>query len=212
MTNEGFAGARGCEAREDGAGQQYFGDFRRKMFARFGGEGGPGFGGSGGPFGGRGFGHGHGGPGGRGGRGMFASGDLRFVILRLIEEKPRHGYDLIKSIEERMGGGYAPSPGVVYPMLTMLEEMGHATVEMDGTRKLYAITDAGRAALAEQKTSIDAMFARMDAVREAKGEGGGQAQRAMQNLMMVLRTKDAWSDDGTDARDSRRAGCGGETD
>ena len=151
------------------------------MFARFGGEG---------PFGGRGFGPGHGrGHGGRGGMRMFGAGDLRFVLLRLIEEKPRHGYDLIKSIEERLGGGYAPSPGVIYPMLTMLEEMGQATVEMDGSRKLYAITDAGRAALAEQKTLVDGLFARMDAAREAKGPGSAQVQRAMQNLMMAMRLK-----------------------
>ena len=63
---------------------------------------------------------------------FFGAGDLRYVILQLIAEKPSHGYEIIKSIQERLGGTYAPSPGVVYPMLTMLEEMGHVTVEAEG--------------------------------------------------------------------------------
>src|ERR1700757_1823367 len=78
-----------------------------------------------------------------GGMRMFGAGDLRYVILQLISEKPSHGYEIIKSIEEKLGGAYAPSPGVIYPMLTMLEEMGHATVVTDGPRKLYTITEEG---------------------------------------------------------------------
>ena len=74
---------------------------------------------------------------------FFGAGDLRYVILQLISEKPSHGYEIIKSIQERLGGMYAPSPGVVYPMLTMLEEMGHATVVTEGARKLYTITEEG---------------------------------------------------------------------
>jgi hypothetical protein len=78
---------------------------------------------------------------GRGGPGrLFASGDLRFLLLELIAEKPRHGYELIKAIEEKLGGAYSPSPGVIYPMLTLLEETGLATVTNEGTRKLYSIT------------------------------------------------------------------------
>ena len=110
-----------------------------------------------------------------GGRGgpmrFFGAGDLRYVILQLISEKPSHGYEIIKSIQERLGGSYAPSPGVVYPMLTMLEEMGHATVVTDGTRKLYTITEEGSKALAENKAQVDALFARMDHIR---GEHGGE--------------------------------------
>ena len=70
------------------------------------------------------------------------------MILQLIAEGPKHGYELIKAIEEKLGGAYTPSPGVVYPMLTMLEEMGHATVVSEGSRKLYTITEEGSKSLA----------------------------------------------------------------
>ena len=84
---------------------------------------------------------------GRGGR-FFDQGDLRLVILALLAEQPRHGYEIIKAIEERLGGAYAPSPGVVYPTLTWLEELGYAEVQSaQGNRKLYAITAEGRAFL-----------------------------------------------------------------
>src|SRR5271167_5163350 len=92
-------------------------------------------------FGGRRFGgHHHGG--GRGGRlgRVFDHGDLRYVLLRLVAEKPRHGYELIKAIEEQFGGMYSPSPGVIYPTLTLLEELGYLRPETaEGTRKLYSI-------------------------------------------------------------------------
>lgn len=119
----------------------------------------------------------------RGGR-MFEQGDLKLVILRLLEEKPRHGYQIIKELEERSGGRYAPSPGTVYPTLTMLEEMGYATaMEADG-KKVYSITDEGRRFLADNQTTVDDVFERLselgasifgDAVRpahEAMGELG----------------------------------------
>ena len=85
---------------------------------------------------------------GRGGRGdlarFFAHGDLRLVILHLIAEKPRHGYEIIKAIEERVGGAYSPSPGTVYPTLTLLEELGHVTVTPgEGTKRLHTITAGG---------------------------------------------------------------------
>src|ERR1700752_4490523 len=113
---------------------------------------------------------GYGGEFGRGRRGfgggwgaarMFGAGDLRYVILQLISEKPSHGYEIIKSIQERLGGTYAPSPGVVYPMLTMLEEMGWVSAVSEGTRKQYTITDEGAKALAENKAVVDGLFARM---------------------------------------------------
>ena len=99
---------------------------------------------------------------GPGGGRMFEQGDLKLVILRLLEEKPRHGYDIIKEIEERFGGTYAPSPGTVYPTLTMLEDMGYAkgTVE-EGGKKIYAITDEGRKHLAEHSQTVDSIFERM---------------------------------------------------
>ncbi len=121
---------------------------------------------------------------------MFGSGDLRYVILQLISEKPSHGYEIIKSIQERLGGMYAPSPGVVYPMLTMLEEMGHATVVTDGARKLYTITEEGSKALAENNAVVEALFARMDRARtEQQGQRPQQIERAVENFRMALRMK-----------------------
>ncbi|HEY0161818.1 MAG TPA: PadR family transcriptional regulator [Edaphobacter sp.] len=121
---------------------------------------------------------------------MFASGDLRYVILQLISEKPSYGYEIIKSIQERLGGNYAPSPGVVYPMLTMLEEMGYASVVTEGTRKLYTITPEGAKALAENKATVDAIFAMMDSRRaEFASQRPQQIERAIENLRMALRMK-----------------------
>ena len=132
----------------------------------------------GGPGGGRGF--------GRGGRGGFmgddgmpgarklGSGDLQLLLLALLAERPAHGYELIRILEQRSGGFYAPSPGMVYPALTFLDEIGHASVTLDGTRKLYALTETGRAELATHRARADAMLdmlsrigTRMDGVRDA---------------------------------------------
>jgi len=91
----------------------------------------------------------------RGGR-MFEQGGLKFVILRLLDEKPRHGYEIIKELEERSGGRYTPSPGTVYPTLTMLEDMGFASAAVEeGGKKVYSITDAGRQHLTENKGAVD---------------------------------------------------------
>ncbi|NYF79647.1 helix-turn-helix transcriptional regulator [Granulicella arctica] len=112
------------------------------------------------------------------------------MILQLIAEKPSYGYEIIKSIQERLGGSYAPSPGVVYPMLTMLEEMGHATVVSEGARKLYTITEEGSMSLAENKAIVDAIFARIDRVRgEQTSEGAQQIERAVANFRMALRMR-----------------------
>jgi DNA-binding PadR family transcriptional regulator len=93
---------------------------------------------------------------------MFEQGDLRYVVLRLLEEKPRHGYEIIKALEERFSGAYAPSPGVVYPTLQLLEDLGYARV-MPGPegKKTYEITDAGRAYLAENRDTVDSIFERI---------------------------------------------------
>jgi DNA-binding PadR family transcriptional regulator len=97
----------------------------------------------------------------RGGR-MFEQGDLKYVILRLISEKPRHGYEIIKAMEERFGGTYSPSPGAVYPTLQFLEDAGYARTSVDeGGRKIYAITDEGRAYLEQNKSSVDEIFDRI---------------------------------------------------
>jgi DNA-binding PadR family transcriptional regulator len=128
----------------------------------------------------------------RGGRGrVFDQGDLRFVLLRLVAEKPSHGYELIKAIEDRLAGAYSPSPGVIYPTLTLLEEMGYATVTPgEGGKKLYAVTPEGEAALATNKPTIDAIFGRIDEVRAAHGGGPSpQIMRAMQNLRLALRLR-----------------------
>lgn len=104
----------------------------------------------------------------RGGSGrMFGQGDLKFVILRLLAEKPRHGYDIIKELEERSGGSYSPSPGTVYPTLVMLEDMGfaRATPEESG-KKIYSITPEGRAHLEEHGGAVDDIFERMARVVE----------------------------------------------
>lgn len=90
---------------------------------------------------------------------MLASGDLRMVALYLIEEQPRHGYDLIKAIDEKSAGFYSPSPGVVYPALTFLEEAGYVTSHVDGNKKLYTITDAGRAHLSDNREAIESTLA-----------------------------------------------------
>src|SRR5262245_16277272 len=106
-------------------------------------------------FGGGGFhdgGHHSLGGGGRRRRRVFDHGDLRFVILQLISDKPRHGYEVIKAIEDRLGGAYSPSPGVVYPTLTLLEELGYVTVSTgDGSKKLNTITPEGSAYLQVNK-------------------------------------------------------------
>src|SRR5580704_6796000 len=127
----------------------------------------------------------------RGGGGrerQFDNGELRFVILQLIAEKPSYGYEIIKAIEERLSGAYAPSPGVVYPTLTLLEEEGLATVaSTDGNRRLYAATEQGQEYLKTNKVQLKAIFARIDEAGKAFGRGRSpQVVRAMMNLKFAL--------------------------
>jgi DNA-binding PadR family transcriptional regulator len=96
----------------------------------------------------------------------LGSEDLQLVILALLEDKPSHGYEIIKAIEERSSGFYSPSPGMVYPALTYLEEIGYASVRVDGTRKLYTITDAGRTHLEQNRGVVDAMLAQLKWIGE----------------------------------------------
>jgi DNA-binding PadR family transcriptional regulator len=123
----------------------------------------------------------------RGGR-VFDRGDLRYVLLHLISEKPRHGYELITAIEEKFGGMYSPSPGVIYPTLTLLEELGYVQAETaGGTKRLYAITDEGRAFLAANRAHVDSILERMAALSQAYGGGPApEIVRAMQNLKLAL--------------------------
>jgi DNA-binding PadR family transcriptional regulator len=139
-----------------------------------------------------GFGHGRGwGRHGGGRHRPFEQGDLRLLVLALIAEKPRHGYELIKEIESRMGGVYAPSPGVIYPLLTMLEEMGLARLSAeDGGKKLYAATPEGEAELAANKASVETIFSRIDGAREMSAGGRApQIVRAIENFRLALRLR-----------------------
>jgi len=151
--------------------------------------------------------------GGMGGRGFgmgrkLASGDLQLLILKLLDEKSRYGYEIIKDLDERSKGFYVPSPGMVYPALTYLEELGHATVAVDGARKLYSITEAGKAHLEKNLSTADALLAqfgrvgeRMDRVRRAldaeeSGEesdheprGSRELHRAWRDLKLAVADK-----------------------
>lgn len=107
----------------------------------------------------------------------LSSGDLQLLLLALLSEKPSHGYELIKALEERSGGFYSPSPGMIYPALTYLEEVGHATVQAEGAKKLYSITDQGRQQVDANRDVVDTLFAqlqrishRMDRMRRAFGD------------------------------------------
>lgn len=121
----------------------------------------------GGPWG---IGWGFGFPGGGGwqgggpGRGrVFGHGDLKFVVLSLLAEKPRHGYEIIRELEDRFGGTYSPSPGTVYPTLSLLEDLGYARArDEEGNRKVYEITDEGRKYLEENQSVVDDIFGRVD--------------------------------------------------
>jgi len=146
----------------------------------------------GGRHGGHGGRRGPGGFGGRGGHGarVFHHGALRLVVLALIAEEPRHGYEIIKAIEERLAGSYSPSPGVIYPTLTLLQELGHVTVEENEGKKRYSITDEGRRYLAENQPVVDAAMARMREVNARFGGGPApQIIRAMENLKLALRLR-----------------------
>lgn len=148
-------------------------------------------GGWGGPFGG-GFGgwdeDGEGRRGRRGGR-MFGSGELRLVLLKLIAEQPRHGYQLIKAVEDLTQGTYAPSPGVVYPTLSLLADEGAvAEAEGEGSRKAFAITEQGRAELADKEAEVARILARLADHGEGRRHGPPpQVARALGNLLTVLR-------------------------
>lgn len=113
--------------------------------------------------------HGHGKGPDRGPK-MFDAGAMRFVVLQLIADKPRHGYELIKEIETLAGGGYAPSPGAIYPLLSMLLDLGHIDSAPDGNKKLHAITAEGRAFLDENRQLADAVLARLQQAPEGRDD------------------------------------------
>jgi DNA-binding PadR family transcriptional regulator len=164
--------------------------------------------GFGGPFaGGFADGTGMGGGGFRTGRKLGAA-DLQIVILALLKDKPRHGYEVIKAIEEHSGGFYVPSPGVIYPALTYLEEVGEAVVEVEGNKKLYSVTPDGEARLKKDQEIADAIMVqlgrmgqKMDRVREAfaadeeDATGTIDVRTAVHGLRMALRSKKSASNE-----------------
>ncbi len=112
-----------------------------------------------------------------GGGRMFDQGHLKFVILRLLDEKPRHGYEIIKEIEDRFGGMYSPSPGTVYPTLTMLEDLGYARARPEESgKKIYEITEEGRAYLAENQPLIDDIFSRDLCIEDINEDTGANQE------------------------------------
>lgn len=130
-------------------------------------------------FGGRRHEHRHGG----GRERMFDAGDVRLVILKLLSEQPSYGYQLIKTMEERLAGGYTPSPGVIYPTLTMLEEEGLATAAVESGKKVYSVTPEGLQFLEENKRRVEALFERL--AEAGKGFQRGRSpeiMKAFQNL------------------------------
>src|SRR5262245_43560344 len=144
-------------------------------------------------FGRHGFGGRHGMGGGdvlRAGR-MLATGDLRLIALALIAEQPRHGYEIIKVLEERTAGWYSPSPGIVYPTLTFLEEANYVTAQADGAKKLYTITPEGQAHLAENRNFVDAVLDRLasvgDKIDNMRRRFGGDEREAGPRLTRLVR-------------------------
>ncbi|MGY2053021.1 PadR family transcriptional regulator [Methylobacterium sp. JK268] len=133
----------------------------------------------------------HGGPhGGRHGERPFDYGGLRLLVLSMLAEAPRHGYELIRAVEERMGGRYSPSPGVMYPTLSWLEDMGYARVEaQEGGRKRYHVTPEGEAFLDANRAALDAMTARMGPEGGHRSEVPPPVRRAMENLKLALRLR-----------------------
>jgi DNA-binding PadR family transcriptional regulator len=127
----------------------------------------------------------------------LASAELQLLMLRLLADEPHHGYQIIKALDERSNGFYVPSPGMVYPALTHLEDLGHASVQTDANRKRYHITDAGRRHLDEHRPAADALIAqfervadRMERVRRAlNAEQGAETRPQRRGSKDLLRAR-----------------------
>jgi len=131
---------------------------------------------------------------------MFEGGELRLVLLKLIADEPRHGYQLIKAVEDLTEGDYAPSPGVVYPTLTMLEDMGHIReVKSKDAKKVFEATDEGRAHLEENADEVEELFEKLEGHGRTRRRGQRpEIGRAIGNLMTALRNRvahDGWHDE-----------------
>ena len=122
---------------------------------------------------------------------MFDAGDLKLVILKLLSEQPSYGYQLIKTMEERLAGGYAPSPGVIYPTLTMLEEEGLASVATsESNKKVYSLTEEGKAHLEANKDRVEQLFARLEETGKGFERGRSpEIMRAFMNLRGAVVTR-----------------------
>lgn len=121
-------------------------------------------------------------------RKRFDSNELQLVILKLISDQPRHGYDIIRVIEDRTGGAYSPSPGIIYPTLTLLDEMGLIEEQQsEGVKKLFAVTAAGSDHLAARADEVARLFAQLDELGETRARSDrGSVRRAMGNLRQVI--------------------------
>jgi DNA-binding PadR family transcriptional regulator len=120
---------------------------------------------------------------GRGGDRLFDAGDVRLVVLKLLAEQPSYGYKLIKTMEQRLGGGYTPSAGVIYPTLTMLEEEGLASVLTSDNKKIYSVTGEGKEYLKANQPRIDELFERLDSAGRGFRRGRSpEIMRAFMNL------------------------------
>jgi len=134
-------------------------------------------------FGGRGREHRHGG----GRERLFDAGDLKLVILKLLSEQPSYGYQLIKTMEERLAGGYSPSAGVIYPTLTMLEEEGLAASTLENNKKVYSVTAEGTAYLEENKRRVEALFERLEEAGKGFERGRSpEIMKAFHNLRTAV--------------------------
>ena len=124
---------------------------------------------------------------------MFESGEVKFVILRLLNEKPRHGYEVIRALEEKFGGLYTPSPGTVYPTLQLLEDEGYVRVVVEeGGKKVYHVTPEGERYLEEHRDLLDEIIGRVrETVRDFTGGGSGEVHQAFAHLAGVT-FKRAW--------------------
>ncbi len=129
---------------------------------------------------------------GRGRRQMFEAGEIKFVILRLLKEKPRHGYEVIRALEEKFGGLYTPSAGTVYPTLQLLEDEGYVRVIEEDGKKVYHVTPEGETYLEAHRGVLDEIFDRVrETVKEFTGGGSGEMHQAFAHLAAVT-FKRAW--------------------
>lgn len=134
---------------------------------------------------------------------MFGPGDLRLVLLALIEAKPRHGYELIKELEQKFGGAYAPSPGSVYPTLTLLEELGHVrATTSEGTKRLFELTADGAQYLRDNEAALKSALARMEMA--ARAVSGDVPPHDLHHAMQTLRAAVTFHRGGWDDAETER--------